>query len=69
MAKLDDYVREQGGELWLARAHPRVGDMLDRGKEIGAIKDIPRYLTIDDAESAYRERQVAVSTVKGREVE
>jgi hypothetical protein len=40
--------------------------MLDRGKEIGAIKDIPRYLT-DDAASAFRERQAAVSAVKGKE--
>jgi len=65
-AKLDEYVREQGGEIWVARAHQRVGDMLDRGKEIGAIKDIPRYLT-DDAASAFRERQAAVSAVKGKE--
>jgi hypothetical protein len=65
--KHDEYVHEQAGELGLARAHQRVGDMLGRGKETGAIKDIPRYLAIDDAARAFRARQAAVSTVKGRE--
>jgi high affinity sulfate transporter 1 len=65
LAKVDEYVREQGGELWLARAHHRVRDMLDRGEAIGTIKKIPRYLTIDDAANAYRARRSAASATRG----
>ena len=69
LAKLDEYVREQGSVLWFARAHHRVREMLDRGEEIGTIKNIPRYLTIDDAAKAFRARQPAASATTGREAE
>ena len=65
LAKLIEYVREQGAGLWFSRAHQRAGDMLDRGKEIGAIKDVSRFFLIDDAENAFRKRRAAHSATKG----
>ena len=53
LARLDASLAEQGSILWLANLHAGVRDMLDRGEGVDSVSRIPRYPSVDEAQSAY----------------
>jgi MFS superfamily sulfate permease-like transporter len=55
IARLDDYLRDEGAELWLAGVRTPVRVMLDRAVTSGSLRSLPIYQTVNQAVDAFTE--------------
>jgi MFS superfamily sulfate permease-like transporter len=56
IARLDDELRDQGVELWLAGIRTLSRVMLDRAVMNGSLRPVPTYQTVNQAVDAFTER-------------